>query len=106
MIKGSVDPKIQDYELRAVMTANTPAGTTWKQIAYSNPASPNKGLTKLFEGYFAAFTGDKMWQRSDGASLWLLSKTIARLELPAARAYEAGVKTEKGQKARESVPQF
>ena len=47
-----------------------------------------------------------MWQRSDGAILWLRSKMIARLELPAAREYETKLKAEKEQKARESVPQF
>ena len=47
-----------------------------------------------------------MWQRSDGAILWLRSTLIVRLELPAAREYEAKLKTEKEQKARESVPQF
>jgi hypothetical protein len=70
-IKAGVSPTIQDYELQAIMTANTPEGTTWKQIAYNNPDSPNKGLSKLFEGYFAGMTGEKMWQRSDGANLWL-----------------------------------
>src|SRR4051794_18677187 len=28
-----VSPVIQDYELQAIAAANTPAGTTWKQIA-------------------------------------------------------------------------
>jgi hypothetical protein len=105
-IKAGVSPTIQDYELEAIMTANTPAGTTWKQIAYNNPDSPNKGLGKIFESYFAGVTGEKMWQRSDGAILWLRSKLIVRLELPAAHEYEAKLKTEKEQKARASVPQF
>ena len=88
------------------MTANTPPGTTWKEIIYNNPDSPNKGLNKIFEGYFAGFFGEKMWQRSDGATLWLRSKMVARLELPAAHEYETKLKAEKEQKARESVPQF
>ena len=50
--------------------------------------------------------GQKMWQRTDGAILWLRSKLIVRLELPAAREYEAKLKAEKEQKARESVPHF
>jgi hypothetical protein len=50
--------------------------------------------------------GEKMWQRSDDATLWLRSKMIVRLELPAAHEYEAKLKAEKEQKARESVPQF
>jgi hypothetical protein len=106
IIKTGVGPTIQDYELQAIMTANTPAGTTWKQIAYNNPDSPNTGLSKLFEGYFGDALGQKMWQRSDGAILWLRSKLIVRLELPAAREYEAKLKAEKEQKARESVPHF
>jgi hypothetical protein len=47
-----------------------------------------------------------MWQRSDGAILWLRNKVIVRLELPAAHEYEMKLKAEKEQKARESVPQF
>jgi hypothetical protein len=50
--------------------------------------------------------GEKMWQRNDGAILWLRSKLIVRLELPGAREYEAKLKAEKEQKARASVPQF
>jgi hypothetical protein len=48
----------------------------------------------------------KMWQRSDGAILWLRSKVIVRLELPTAREHEAQLKAEKEQKARSSVPKF
>jgi hypothetical protein len=105
-IKGGVNPIVQDYELQAIMTANTPDGTTWKQIAYNNPDSPNKGLSKMFEGYFAGLTGERMWQRSDGAILWLRSKLIVRLELPAPREYETKLKAEKEQKDRASVPHF
>jgi hypothetical protein len=92
--------------LQAIMTANTAPGTTWKEITYDNPDSPNKGLTKIFEGYFMGALGEKMWQRSDGAILWLRSKLVVRLELPAAHQYETELKAEKEQKARESVPQF
>jgi len=67
------------------MNANTLAGTTWKRIAYNNPNSPNKGLSKFFESYLGNAIGEKMWQRSDGAILWLRSKMTVRLELPAAR---------------------
>ncbi len=106
IIKAGVNPTIQDYELQAIMTANTPPGTSWKEIMYNNPDSPNKGLSKIFEGYFMGALGQKMWQRSDGAILWLRSKIIVRLELPAAHEYETKLKAEKEQKARESVPQF
>ena len=47
-----------------------------------------------------------MWQRGDGAILWLRGPLIVRLELPAAREYEAQLKAAKEKKARESVPQF
>ena len=50
--------------------------------------------------------GERMWQRSDGAILWLRSKIIVRLGLPAAHEYETKLKAEKEQKAHESVPQF
>jgi hypothetical protein len=104
--KAGVSAVIQDYKLQAIMTANTAPGTTWKEITYDNPDSPNKGLTKIFEGYFMGALGEKMWQRSDGAILWLRSKLVVRLELPAAHQYETELKAEKEQKARESVPQF
>jgi hypothetical protein len=106
IIKPGVTATIQDYEVQAIMNANTPAGTTWKQIAYNNPASPTRGLSKLFESYFGDALGQKMLQRSDGAILWLRSKLFVRLELPAAHEYEMKLKAEKEQKARESVPQF
>jgi hypothetical protein len=40
----------------------------------TNLNSPNKALSKVVEGYFAGVTGEKIWQRSDGAILWLRSK--------------------------------
>jgi hypothetical protein len=43
IIKTGVGPRIQDYELQAIMNANMPAGTTWKQIAYHNPILPTQG---------------------------------------------------------------
>jgi hypothetical protein len=97
---------IQDYELQAIANANTPAGMSWKQMFYNNPDSPNGPLGKLGEAYFAGVMGQKMWQRTDGAILWLRSNLIVRLELPAARQHEAQLKIRKDQKARASVPKF
>jgi hypothetical protein len=97
---------IQGYELQAIADANTPAGMTWKQALYDNPDSPNKGVAKLAEGFIAGAAGQKMWQRTDGAIMWLRSNLIVRLELPAARQYEEQLKIKKDQKARASVPQF
>jgi hypothetical protein len=104
ILTTGVNPTIRDYELQAIMTANTPAGMSWTPMAYDNPDSPNKGLAKAVEAFVAV--GQKMWQRSDGAILWLRSNLIVRLELPAAREYEAHLKAAKEKKARESVPQF
>ena len=104
IVKAGVNAVIQDYESQAIMTANTAPGTTWKEIMYDNPDSPNKGLGKI-EGYFAGALGQKMWQRSDGAILWLHSKLIVPSFLPRTK-YETKLKAEKEQKARESVPQF
>ena len=42
------------------MAANTPPATTWKETMYNNPDSPNKGLSKISEGYFAEIIGEKM----------------------------------------------
>ena len=105
-IKAGVNATIQDYELQAIMNANTPVGMTWKQIAYNNPNSANSGLSKFFESYLGNAVGEKMWQRSDDAILWLRSKLIVRLEVAAAREYEVRLKAEKEQKARASIPQF
>src|SRR5438552_1530241 len=50
--------QIQDYELEAIKTANTPAGMTWKQIPYNNPDSPNGAAGKLGEAYIFGVMGD------------------------------------------------
>ena len=42
------DVQIKDYELEAIMKANTRAGMSWTPMAYDNPDSPNKGLAKLW----------------------------------------------------------
>ena len=106
ILKGGVNARVEDYELQAVMTANAPAGYVWKEIAYNNPDLPNKRLEKFSQALGGAIMGEKMWQRSDGAILWLRAHMIVRLELPAAREYEAKLKAAKEQKARASVPQF
>lgn len=97
---------IQDYELEAIASANTSAGMIWKQVMYDNPDSSNKGLNKLAEGFLGGAMGQKMWQRTDGAILWLRSQLIVRLELPVARQHEEQLKIRKDQKARASVPKF
>ena len=98
IVKAGVNAVIQDYELHAIMAANTPAGATWKEIMYNNSDSPNKGLSKIFEGYFAGALGQKMWQRSDGAILWLRSKLIVRLELPARTNTKRNLKRKRNRK--------
>jgi hypothetical protein len=97
---------IRDDELQAIASANTPAGMVWKSVVYDNPDSPSKGVSKLFEGFVIGAAGQKMWQRTDGAILWLRSSMTVRLELPAARQREEQLKIAKEQKARASVPQF
>jgi len=106
ILTAGVDPVIKDYELQAIMTANTTPGTTWKQIPYDNPDSSNKGAAKAVEAVIAGAAGQKMWQRSDGAILSLRSGLVVRLELPIAREHEAKLQADKEQKARASVPQF
>src|SRR5437870_8153460 len=51
--KFGPDIQIKDYELEAIMKANTPAGMTWAPMAYDNPDSPNKGLAKAMEAFVA-----------------------------------------------------
>jgi hypothetical protein len=97
---------IRDDELQAIASANTLAGMTWKQIAYDNPDSPNKGVAKAFEGMIFGMAGQKMWQRTDGALLSVRSSLIVRLELPAARQIEEQLKRAKEAKARASIPRF
>jgi len=104
--KPGASPQITDYELQAIMSGNTPTGSTWKQIPFNNPDSPNNILSKAVDAHFGDALGQKMWQRSDGAILWMRSNLIVRLELPIAREYEAQLKADKEQKARASVPQF
>jgi len=100
------DIQVKDYELEAIISANTPTGMIWKKIMYNNPDLPGNAFQKFAQGYFAGAIGEKMWQRSDGAILWLRSNLIVRLEAPIAREYEAKLKAEKEQKARSSVPKF
>ena len=104
ILMTGVTPVIQDYELQAIMTANTPAGMSWAPMAYDNPDSPNKGFAKAAEASVAV--GQKMWRRSDGAILWSRSNLIVRLELLAAREYESQLKAAKRKKARDSMPHF
>ena len=106
ILTAGVKPEIQDFELQAIAAANTPPGMTWKQMMYNNPDLPGGAFQKLTQGYFAGAIGEKMWQRTDGAILWLRSHLAVRLELPIARQYEAQLKAAKEQKARASVPQF
>jgi len=106
IFKAGTNPQIQDYELEAITLANTPAGMSWKKVAFHNPASPDKIFNKAVEAYFGEAFGQKMWQRTDGAILWERSGLIVRLELPAARDYEAQMKATSEQKARASVSQF
>jgi len=96
--------RIQDYELQAIMTANTPAGMTWTRIAYDNPDSPNKALAKTVDVFIAV--DQKMWRRTDGAIFWSRGDLVIRVELPAAHESEHQLRLTKEQKARESVPQF
>jgi hypothetical protein len=97
---------IRDDELHAIANANTPPGMSWKSIMYDNPNSPSKGISKIFEGFIMGAAGQKMWQRDDGAILFVRSHLIVRLELPAARQYEEQLKRDREQKARASIPQF
>jgi hypothetical protein len=97
---------IRDDELQAIASANRADGITWKRIMYDNPDSPNRGISKLFEGFIMDAAGQKMWQRNDGATLSVRSNVIVRLELPAARQYEEQLKRDKEQKARASIPKF
>ncbi|PYL64580.1 MAG: hypothetical protein DMF25_06580 [Verrucomicrobia bacterium] len=101
---AGANPFVRDYELQAIMTANTPAGMTWTQIAYDNSDSLNKGIAKAVEA--SVSVGQKMWRRTDGAILWSRGDIIIRLDLPPAREYEQQLKIQKEQKARASVPQF
>jgi hypothetical protein len=106
IITAGVNSRIQDYELQAIMAANTPPGMSWKTKMYDNANSPNKGLAKFGEAYIADLIGEKMWQRTDGAIIWLRNHSIVRVELPGARAYEEQLQLAKNQKARASVPSF
>ena len=51
--KFGPDVLIKDYELEAIMKANTLEGMTWAPMAYDNPDSPNQGLAKAMESFVA-----------------------------------------------------
>jgi hypothetical protein len=106
IVTADVKPQVQDYELEAIMSANTPVGMSWKKAMYHNPDAPDKMVNKAVEAYFGDAFGQKMWQRTDGAILWERGGLVVRLELPAAREHEAQMKAANEQKARASVPQF
>ena len=100
IITAGVSPQIQDYELQAIMAANTPPGTSWKPKMYDNPNSPNKGLAKFGEAYIANAIGEKMWQRRDGATIWLRNHLIVRVELPRARPTKSSYRSQKIRKRK------
>ena len=106
ILRAGTKPQIQDYELQAITLANTPAGTTWKKVMFHNPAAPDKIFNKAVEASLGGASGQEMWQRSDGAMLWLRSGLIVRLDLPEAREHEGQTKAANEQKARASVPSF
>lgn len=104
---AGVSPTIQDYELQAIAAANTPTGTSWTRVEVTNPSVSKLNIPgRLFVNAVSDATGEKMWQRTDGAILWLRINMIVRLELPAAREYEAQLKAAKELKARASLPSF
>lgn len=98
--------QIQDYELEAIKTVNTPLGMTWKQILYNNPDSPNGDLSKVTEAAFSDLIGQKIWKRTDGVIICLHGPLVVRIELPVARQHEEKLKIRKEQKARASVSKF
>lgn len=97
---------IREDELQAIMTANTLERTSWKQIPYRNPDLPSGALNRFSQAIAGNLTGEKMWERTDGAILWRRSNLIVRLELPAARQHEEQLKRIKEEKARAAVPKF
>ncbi len=62
--------QIQDYELEAIKTANTPVGMRWKQIPYNNPDSPNGLVGKMGDAFprsdRRADVAAKRWRDSFG----------------------------------------
>jgi len=72
IIVAGVNPRIQDYELEAIAAANTPAGTSWTWVEPTDPKISKLNIPgRLFLDAVSGATGEKMWQRSDGATLWL-----------------------------------
>ncbi|HEX4666624.1 MAG TPA: hypothetical protein VH207_08485 [Chthoniobacterales bacterium] len=107
-IVAGVNPRIQDYELEAIAAANTSAGTSWARVEVTNPNVSQLNIPgRFFQQTVSDAIGEKMWRRSDGATLWLRpGGMFVRLELPAAGEYEAQLKAAKEQKSRASVPSF
>jgi hypothetical protein len=72
MVVAGVNPRIQDYESQAILAANTPAGMSWARVEVRNPNASTLNIpARLFAQNLSNATGEKMFQRSDGATLWL-----------------------------------
>jgi hypothetical protein len=86
------------------MTANTPARVTWTQMAYKQPGLTEQRISEG-TGEFRGCGPENVatHRRRDP----LVAKQFDRAHGAApAREHEVGLKSEKEQKARASVPQF
>jgi len=75
-------------------------------LAPPYPDLPGNAFQKFAQDISPVQSEKRCGSGSDGAILWLRSNVIVRLELPAAREYEAQLRAAKEKKSREAVPQF
>jgi len=93
---------INEGELAAILTANTPAGMTWKRGVYTK--SPLKGAAGLLGNLGANAMGAGAWQRSDGVHAILAPLMMEfSIETPEAVAI---VKRAKEISRKEAIPSF
>lgn len=97
---------IRSVELEAIKTVNTPFGMTWKEVTLNNSTSPKVAINGPVEKSSTNSVGEKMWQRTDGATIYVHDQFTVRLELPAAQKHEIQLKIRRSQKAQASVPKL
>lgn len=96
---------IKDDELVAILTANTPEGTQWERLVYTN--SPLKGAAGVFGNIGSNAMGAATWKRSDGVMAILEPlKMELFLEAPIATEIRRKAKEDAEVRRKAAIPNF
>lgn len=93
---------INEGELAAILTANTPEGMTWKRGVYTK--SPLKGAAGLLGNLGANAMGAGAWQRSDGVQA-ILAPLMMEFSIETPEAVKI-VQQAKEISEKNSIPNF